>query len=416
MNNDTNQPGKSEHTGAIGPDPAGTPAQQADELFVHGLIGSLHERASGVQARRIDRLMVALAETAGAPTGLPERNKRFSGRRLRRLVSVLGLACVGIVGVVATWIVVAPATNEARAAVTATISAAKASGDSRYEIRIMRAMQNELPAEPSAVFDSKSGGLFVLRARGPNGHVAIAGQDAAGEWAIRQDGGIERDDPRRAWPRWATSGDESIFADSVEALLTSLMTNFNLFVLEPQVVDGRTMRRVVGLRRTDPPHGLADRVLLLIDADTKQLQRMEMAWNQPPMGPRGKGPDGPPMGPRPEGGDHPLRDGPPGELVPDDGRPDRGPEGRREGRPDRGPDFGPGRPERDGPRPGPRGEFGPPLGNDGPQGPLGPPLGPQQGPQGQPRGQRLVRLVMERTNAPTWPSDWFTPEGHLSGG
>ncbi len=376
----------------IPPDPAGDPAAQADELFIHGVLGSVHDQASGADARRMSRLEATIREAGRAPTPTPTP-RRVAGRRLRRLV---GVGCVALSVVVGSWLLIAPATSQARATLLASISAAKGAGERRYEIRTTHEKDAALPATPEGIFDGADG-LCLLRLHAPDGHTVIAGRDATGEWAIRREGGIERSNPRAAWPKWATADGESIFADSVDQLMEALTSGFDLNSLENERSGDRTLHKIEGVRREGSSPRLADRVRLWIDADTMLLDRMEMEWDRPPR-PPGPGVGAPNGGNPREGqpdrnGDH---KGPPGmRPPPPDGMPPP-PEGR--------PPFDPDRPPP--PRPGgPEGREGPPPALGGPSAPGGP----------LPRGGPIRKLVVTRVEAPTLPADWFTPERHADG-
>ncbi|MBX3390397.1 MAG: hypothetical protein KF691_13185 [Phycisphaeraceae bacterium] len=358
----------------IGPDPARDAQSQADELFVHGALGALHERAENAAERRMDRLAGALRRSE-MPSG-----RRLNWARIRRFSGVLAVVLATLL---TAWIFSSAATNQARATLMASIQAARNAGDRRYEVHILSADETEMPEQAEAVFDS-SGSNFLLRARAPNGHTAIAGKDSIGEWAIRREGGIERRDPRRAWPRWATAEGESIFAESIEQLLEALASGYELRALEPEIVDGRSFRRIEGTKRAGASRPLADRIELWIDAETMIAEKMEMDWTDHP-GPRG------PAGRRP----------PPSEG-----------EGPRGEKPDRPP---PGMPPAG--MPPPRGERPPPP-EAGP-GMRPPPPGAQM-PGAQTRGAvprraGIRKLIITRVEAPEWPANWFAPEAHEDG-
>ncbi|MBL8875491.1 MAG: hypothetical protein JNM86_06815 [Phycisphaerae bacterium] len=359
---------------------------RADELFIHGTLGTLHEQGGDAVDRRIARFKDAIAGTARTP------GRRAIRARLQRLA---GVAVVLLATLLTAWVFVSASTNQARATLMASIQAARNAGDRRYEVRILTQMDQPIPAKPEAVFDSR-GSNFLLRARAPMGHTAIAGKDSLGEWAIRRQGGIERDDPRRAWPQWATADDEPIFADSIDRLLEVLTTGFEVSILDPEIVEGREFRRIQGVKRPGSPRPQADRVDLWIDPETMLLEKMEMTWTERP------GPRGPAVRP-------PLS--PPGAAAPRGPRPEGPPPMRGPEHPDRPPPDGP-PPERLHDRPGPRGErpMGPPPAQGEPR--LGPP-----GREGglPPRGPGIRRLIVTRADVPEWPANWFSPEAHEDG-
>lgn len=400
-------------------DPAADAAAQADELLMHGMLAALHERAGGASERRVRRVLGELREstagqsTAGQSTARGGRwAGRPAGRRLRRVVGVPLMAMAIVIG---SWAVFEWPAQQARAAVMASVSAVNGPGSRRYEVRLMRGLDTKLSEKPEAVFDSHDGGDYLLRARVPVGGVVIAGQDAAGEWAIRREGGIERDDPRRAWPRWSTDRGESLLAEPVGALMKSLARDYRLRDHGWEEREGKRLRRITAMRRGGTPPHLADRVELLIDADSRLLERMEMNWDRP---------RGPEVGAGPRPGMGPRGPRPDGEEFRGMGRDDQGPMGRALDRPPPGDgvDGGDGRP---GGRAGPRGELGPPPERGPGMGPaMGPAMGPGMGPGPNPgpgmgpgvgMAKAIRQLVIQRVEAPVWPANWFTPEAHLAG-
>jgi hypothetical protein len=422
----------------VPPDAQRGPGEQADELLIHGVLGSLHERAGSVAGARAERVMAAiraehpLQESAGTTRVATRR----AGRRLRRFVGVPALALAVVFG---SLFLVSLPESQAKAAVMASATALDAPGNRRFEVRMMRESDTELAKSPEAIFDTTDGGHFLLRARHPMGFVICAGRDAAGEWAIRRDGGIERDDPRLAWPRWSTDRGESLFVESIGELMKSLALDYRLRDQGLATENGRRVRHVLAVRRSGTPMHLADRVDVWIDVDSHLLERLEMNWDRP-RGPGGRPPIGAPS-PESSGGQTPEQAG---ERPPatSEGHADRGPDPRRpEGpgmpgvRPPRlrgpGPDgprpdaarldgSPPLRPDgagRNGPRPdGPRGEAMRPMGpRNGPGGPRPDMGGPGAGPDGPIPGKALRRLVIQRADAPAWPADWFLPESHLKG-
>lgn len=440
---------------------------QADELLMHGLLSVVHERADGAASKRADRVMEELRAASGNPIGVhaAKRASRWAGRRLNRLVGVPAAVLVLLVG---SWFIAEWPSNQAKAALMASATAVSAPGTRRYEVRLLRESDTTLPTRPDAIFDS-DGSNFLLRARNPMGAIAIAGQDAAGEWAIRREGGIERNDPRRAWPRWSTDRGESLFIESVGALMKSLAMDYRLKDDGVTTIGTKRVRHITALRRNGTPPHLADRVELAIDVDSQLLERLEMNWDRAAPGaranadaqpgvsnpnnepadaksppdanvpPDAKSPDAAQVPEHPDDRDPPRRgpdDRQPGMHEPDrrdegpggrlDGpmRPRRpgGPEGQLDRRPEGPLGERPEHPQGERPLPGmrrPDGPMGPRQGGPMGPGPRGPGMGPGMPGMGQGPGPivgKVIRqLVIQRVDAPTWPTDWFLPESHLKG-
>ncbi len=450
------------------------PTVVADELFTHGLLTYLHTDTPAKQGERIGRLMseIELRGVGVPPLSSPAASSSSHSFRfpIRTARGWLALAACITLATVAVFIGI-PGEQSAQAVVQQSIEAMRstAAGDRRYEIRLQRPGDDALPSLPGAIIDTRSPNLLLLRANAPDGHEIIAGRDATGDWCVRMDGGVEREHPQQAWPRWAKVGDESLFVDSVDRLLEELTKSYDLQKEGAATIEGKgsaSYRHIVGAKkRVRSPGG--DHVEVWIDAASRSVERLEMRWDLPPGGDQG----GPPDGARPDRATRngPPRDGrdpgdamdqrPPRRDGPDQDRPNgSGPNGPGSDGPD-GPDNadgprdhpgppnppgpgGPGpagrRPPREGhaldgphPRPEPRPEGPPPprnpemRGRGGPDGPGPDGRGPGQfgpgkfgpGPRGPGPGVRPTpprKLVMQRVEAPAFDAAWFTPEVHVA--
>jgi hypothetical protein len=378
----------------IGPDEQGEPAQRADELFVHGLLGLLHEKEK--QRERVSAAIAALGSPSlrdGSLGDAPVSERRATRhRKLRRLAALAAVAVLALAGGV--MLTELSGGSSAYAVVSASRDAAKGPGQRRYELRLAHWPDAGPPKDATGTLDSAPG-VFLLKFRAPDDHQVFVGKDDKGEWAIRLDGGIERDDPRRAWPHWAEVGDDSLLADSVDNVLESLLDDFSLTREGRQVLPGAaegspTFNHIHGDRKPEARRPQPDRVDLWIDPETKVLERLEMNWPKPPDEADGAGgPEDRPPPPcdRPEG-----RDGPGG--PPPDGLPPRlHPRG-----PEDGPDGPPGPPD------------GPGMGRGGP--PPDDRMGPGHRDAGRPGRKPISVLVLTRVEAPAFEDGWFSPEKH----
>jgi hypothetical protein len=404
----------------IQPDHDSAPQQKADELFVHGLLGLLHDKNK--QHQRIERVMAAISA--------PERRDAAASHRRLRVRSAVMVCAAMLVGALAVLLFMEMPSKStmAYAAVTAARDAAKEPTERRYELRLAHWPDDQLPKDPSGTLDSGSGG-FYLSFQAPDGHTVKVGKDSKGEWGIRLDGGIERDHP--VWPRWVEVGDDVLLGDSMDHLLEGLLKEYALTSDGKQLLPGthegsKRYKHLHGDRKPGARKPQPDRVDLWIDSDTNVLERLEMEWPKPPPRPdgapgpgkdgkpprerRGDGPDGDQPPPRDGPGDRPMPDGPDGDRPP----PPDGPDGDQPP-PRDGPD-GDRPPPRDGPRadrpPGPRPNDGsdrPRRRIDGPDGPRD--GGPRNGGPPGPR-PRVSRLILTRVDAPHFDEGWFSPEKH----
>lgn len=375
--------------------PATSDRAGPDDHFAHGLLGFVHSDTPDRQRERVSRAMQAIhAGDLHAVAG------RIPGRRLRVGRWLSGLAAsVAIMG--AVYVATIPRETSAEAAVQQLISSSRSGGDRRFEVRIMDRPDGPIPQQPTAVVD--------MRGTGSSTHVLLnvqfpvkvfAGRDAAGEWVQRPDGRVERDNARGVWPRWAVvqtdegqtpTASDTLFVDSLDSLLDSLSKTFAM--KDAGTSDG-AVRHITGVRLTDSPRGpMPDGVDIWIDRTTKQLDRIELRWDERP--PRdGRRPGPPPDADR--GGPGPGSERGAGDRL--------GPRGPRVGPPRDG------TPLRDGNLPHREG--------DGARGDAGDVSRPPPGPEG--FGPRMLRpppprrLIIQRVDAPQsgFADNWFSPEGH----
>jgi hypothetical protein len=380
MTDQPKEPASPSETTFISPDDSADHASRANELFTHGLLSLLHERSRTTMSDRVARVMSEVALGSPSDPSSPLRAPRHH-RRMHRAARIALIAAIAGGSFIALWSLPDTSANSARAAVMQSIAAVSAPGDRRYEIRIQHELDDQLPASPIAILDSR-GGQFLLRTRTPEGGVAIAGHDSMGEWSTRRDGTIDRERPRRGWPRWATNRGDAILADSAAALMQSLTSDYSLNDATSETIDGRTLTRISGtLKEGLPPH-LADRVDLWLDTESMIMERLEFNWDDRPPPPEGGPAGGPKRGP----------EGPDRRGGPDGHRPPR--EGPRPDGPSMNPDMPP-PPPHDGPRD---------AAHDGSRDrrPPGPP----------PPGRRIRTLAVSRVPAPTWPEAWFSASTH----
>ncbi|MFN7020911.1 MAG: hypothetical protein ACK4WH_06240 [Phycisphaerales bacterium] len=407
-----NTPERHDHPGQPSPmiEPAAElpPAQSADELFAHGLLTYLHRDHPAVRNDRIARVLAAIdADQA-------ERGPVLRTLTAWRTWGALA-AAVGIIAALAVFGV--PGESSGLATVQKAIAAMQTlPGDRRFEIRTQGWDESELSAEPRGTVDTRAPGLTLLRIPTTDDRTVIVGADERGRWAIRPDGRIERDRVEHAWPRFATIGDESVFADSVDRLLEQAARFYTLSRKPDEALDapgGPVCQHVRGIKIRDDRPGPSV-IDVWINPATRIAERLQFTWDPPPLafGPQPTPGDRPPPRRRPEGGPPgvPRADGP---FAPPSSerehigpQPGDHPDQRRQPRPTHPP-----RPRGDGPRaearpdgpgPGPRprhGMGGFPIGPDGPG--SGRPIGPPH---------RVLRL--DRVDPPKFADGWFNPETH----
>lgn len=389
-----------------------SPQSAAAERWAHGVLEFMNRDTPLEQERRVSRVMSSLATPASK----------------MRIVLVRWAAAAALVVFTATlFALLFHSETSALATVRSAVEASRAAGTSRFAITVTPA--NDEDEHPIGTLDAKSGRMFLLTHRTPQGHTIIAGRDAAGEWAIHPDGAVDRTNPRMAWPPWAFLSDSTVVVGSVDDILNELEERYDLNIapetteMAPNAPAGSPRLRHIhaGSPRPGP---LPETVDLWVDPATNLVQVMELRWRSGPRqgpGPEGQGPGGPgqPNGPGrggrpggPMGGPREGGGGGGGFGPPPHDRADGPLPGDRPNRVD-----GPGGPE--GPR-GPRRDGARPM--DGPPGVNGPEGGPggrvdgqRPGPDGGRRRAGPPRMIrFQRQDAPALPDNWFSPDGHAA--
>ncbi len=373
-----------DHTSAASPnDPApdATPADRAAERIGHALLEFTRSDNQLAQERRIAAVMAAVR---GGTAVTPQRGPAVVARFKVALGALGGIAAM--IAVMTAVVVMTPGQQTAQAVIERAITAAQDAGIRRYEIRIQGANADE-PGEPIGTLDVDGAGRILFKIKRParpgvplagddaNTAYTIAGRDAEGEWAIRPDGGIERDNPDRAWPEWSRIAGDTVLVAAVDDMMLALQRRFTLSKGD-NATRGQLHIRAVPAR----PGPLPDSVDVWIDDATNLVEKLEARWSRAerdlPDRPRTDQTfDGPPPRRPPPGPDGP-RDGPRDGIRPDGPRMDG--------------------PRPDGPRPdGPR--------MDGP---------PREAQRRRPPPPRLI--IFERVKTPDLPEDWFTPAAHTN--
>jgi hypothetical protein len=322
-------------------------------MVVHGLFEYQRLDNAAARQRRITRVVETIATEAQAPRRLIL--PRPSPKVLRWAMAAAALLTIGV----AFYFIGVPGERTALADVQSAVAALRSPGTRRYEVRLEAAGEPDGGGRLGAIVDmccadKDSRGKRLIQ-HWPPWHMEgiFAGRDELGEWAIRPDGGIERDRPHQFWPPWSVDG-ESHTVDSLDTLLEQLPRRYTLVRDKKAALDGAAgvLCERVTASRNDRAGPFPHRVELWIDLATHVAERVEFQWDTdqsaqpgPPAGPRGGedhgGPRPPPDGAR---GDH-LPPQPPG---------------------DGGPNHGPG----------------------------------------------LKRIIFQHVSAPPLPTNWFTPDGH----
>lgn len=390
------------------------PARQtADELLSHGLLGFLSLDKPDSQERRIGRVLRAIDDET-APVAYRLFTWRTWGALAATVAIVASLAYFGV-----------PGETSGVATIQSSITAMQqVAGDRRFEIRTQGWSESQVSSDVRGTVDTRSPNLMLLKIPAPDNRTVTVGADSQGRWVIQPNGRIERDHPELAWPRFATIGNESLFADSVDKILDQMARFYTVTRLTSETLPGHGDISLEHMRGTKKPELRKPGPAVIdvwINPQSRIAERLQLTFDPPPAEDdppmRGPGrPEGRPNGPRPEGAPN---DAAPGDehRDNDEGRPpggprdDRRPPPRPLGRPE-GPGMGP---DDDGPRPLP--PFGP--GGPGPRGPgMRGPGGPedrlQGGPGARPHGPPHKVLRLDRVDPPHFADGWFSPETHLN--
>jgi hypothetical protein len=328
----------------IEPPVEGAPGAAAAELVAHGLLEYL--RLDGPDARRV-RIARAV-EAIAAESEAPARRLVFvrpSRRVVRWAVAAAALLAMGL----AAYFIGIPGEQTALAEIQGAVKALRSPGARRYEVRLEAAGDRDGGGRLGAVVDmcctdSGSVGKRLVQHWPPwKMEGLFVGRDEKGEWAVRPEGGVERERPHQYWPPWSVDG-ESLTVDSLDTLLEQLPRRYTLVRDKNATLDGGAgiLYERVTASRTDRAGPYPHRVELWFDHATHVAERVEFQWDLVQSG-TGQGP--------PAGG---------GGGPPSDGADHRPP---------------------------------PPPDHGG-------------------RGGGLKRITFQLVDAPTFPADWFTPQGH----
>lgn len=326
----------------------------ASELVIHGLLEFHRHLDPLAREARINRVLEAIHAEPRTRGPLP-----FIRPQLIRWA----LAAAAILAIaVGVMIFGVPGETSALAQVQQSIAALRSPGDRRYEARVLSWADQSPPADAHATIDMRSPLLLIIRHRPPRSDAPVfVGRDAMSEWAIRPDGAIERDNPRRFWPPWSVD-DQTLIVDSLDRVLEQLPGRYTFHREPSTAIEGRGPKPFtrVNAARNDRAGPLPHRLRLWIDPTTDLIERIEFAWDTPDREPS----DAP----------APADALPPSEA--------REPNPRDHGSPLAPSSAMPGPPPADG--------------SDRP----GPPSHPKL-------------IIIQRVEAPQHPADWFTPESHL---
>ncbi|MFG0243071.1 MAG: hypothetical protein ACF8R9_09820 [Phycisphaerales bacterium JB054] len=298
------------------------PDKTADDRFVHGLLQFMHQDTTERCDARVER---AMQQIRTAP-----RDAAAQRHRRRLLPRIVQLATAAMLALLTITLLIVSPPPRAYAMVDAAIEATLAAPGLRYEILAVdqgpgtRAGEPALtatevgPAEQMGILDMR-GQFMRARITTPSGDEFVMGRDAAGEWSLRRDGSVVREDARRAAPRWIDLGERTVLIGSLDKLLAELRDNFAIESTSTDTTDGR--RRITATRRAAPGTPGPETVVVWIDPGSALVERLEMHW--PPLGrpdaalaprpredgsrPDGRGPPAPPRRGHPQ-----ILEGPPG--------------------------------------------------------------------------------------------------------
>lgn len=250
----------------------------ANDRFIHGLLGFIHQDSKAEKERRIQRVLNDLGNT-------DSRKHHQHKLSFRRFVPLASAAMIMMIAF--TLFVLSPQPN-AYAIVNSAIEATQSSTTLRYEIK---KFNNE--GDPIGTLDMR-GNLSRVHISTPRGHDFIMGRDDLGEWSIRRDGTIERHEPRGAAPRWLNLGESTILIASLDEFLIQLKDDYAVEIVPDQSND---IIRLNALRKPSIQKPGPDQISVWIDPNSLLVDRLELSWIQ---GHRDQSKPRPRQRPRPE--------------------------------------------------------------------------------------------------------------------
>jgi len=252
----------------------------ARDLFMHGLIEWLVRRDTVIRENRIQAVMRALD---GRPTSAG--NRRMLLPRVAFAVAAMIAVAIGI-----TFFVL-PSEPSALAEVQRSIKLLGAPGDRRYQARVFSWRDSADARDvPYATIDMRSG-MLVVRHRPPGspGEMTV-GRDAAGAWAVREDGTIDRARASRYWPPWSMDGD-SLFVAALDRIPEQLARGYTLRRTAGVRIEGSTrlVCDLITATRNGRDGPMPHVVDVWVNRETGLLERIEAKWERAEGEPRGPG-------------------------------------------------------------------------------------------------------------------------------
>lgn len=252
-------------------DPAASsdPATLADDRFIHGLLGYIHAETDETCDARVERAMKSIRS---APRGTHARHRRL-------LSKMVPLATVAMLALLTVSLLIMSPRPAASAMVEAAIEATRAAPGLSYEILAAgREPDDDAHPDESHVIGTLDmrGPFMRVRISTPSGDDFVMGRDAEGEWSLRRDGSVSRDNARRAAPRWIDLGESTVLIGSLDELLAQLRDDFAIETTARDTAGGT--QQITASRRAAPGVPGPDTVFVWIDPDSALVERLEMHW------------------------------------------------------------------------------------------------------------------------------------------
>ncbi len=268
-------------------DPALLPDDEAASQFVHGLIEHIRRDDSGTQGARISRLMSAIrAEGSGSGVGDSGAAVPVVRRQRLRLVAMVAAPLATAAAVVlAFFVLMVPTERTALAVVQQTLDASRSIGDRTYLVQAMMRKgpdaTGDTPHEIGRLY-LDDGERVVVDARMKRGGRVVIGRSPDDAWTVSPDNEVLRyDGPMRA-PKWVEFSTSTLPVDSVDGLLATLPSEYELALEGSETLDGVPCTKVVAKLKSDTARHRPNQVIAWIDDRESFLRRIELRWPERP--------------------------------------------------------------------------------------------------------------------------------------
>lgn len=253
------------------PDPEQSPAERADEQFVHGLLEFLEKDSTAIQQERIRRTMAQIQ--------IPETENSVSSKRVSWSLLAGLAASIAIVLGILHYV---PAEPDAQQLLSAAVAATQNAENLRYRIH---AEHNDGHAQPAlkgeiSILQNQH---VVAQTQTQTGQDLTWGSDAKGPWIIQPDGQVERFSAPQVWPKQLQLEGSPVLLDSVDDVLKHIQHNYEPVLAHKtstKATTGGELHHIIAHSREHNAEE-PERIDVWLDPKSHLVHRLEIHWMAP---------------------------------------------------------------------------------------------------------------------------------------